>query len=373
MLAIFHRRRLRRLFTPLFEGELTAAEAADAQRWIEADRRLAAEYAHFVAAVRAARAMPDVAAPAGFRRDVAVLLDAADEPLRERFSELLDGTLDTAEAAALREVIAQRPGLAAEYRWFERVVAALRALPMVAPPAGLRARVAERIAAEARPRLQPVLRRALAPSAALALLLLGVFVTARRAPHPAASVDSYAARPSGVAPAERIASPPEPAEPVAVTESPPALRPAPSPSPPAPKAVRPAEPARRIVPRMREVRAAWRHREAVTASRGAEQRAARSLGSRPRPKPGPAPVKHVSPPRLDAAEIAARLIEEAARSRVNSTGMAFASAAVASESAPLRSQIPDPAVLNRAITVEAFEFSKPMLVAEVVEPPVVEP
>ena len=69
--------------------------------------------------------------------------------LEAKLSALLDGELAPEEAAALREEIARRPELAARLAELAAVDEELRALPGRPLPAELRARLAQRIRAEA--------------------------------------------------------------------------------------------------------------------------------------------------------------------------------------------------------------------------------
>ena len=109
--------------------------------------------------------------------------------LEARLSALLDGELDPDEAAALRAELAREPALAARLAELGAVDEALRALPSRTPPAELRARLAERIRAEARAFAarapgRRTLRLATAALAAAAAALALVLLTEPRREEP---------------------------------------------------------------------------------------------------------------------------------------------------------------------------------------------
>jgi len=93
MFANWQRRRLRASFSPLINQELPDREAARLRAAIDAEPALAAEYRRLEAALSVARTLPEVTLPSHFHAALDAELDLLDQPLRARYSDLLDGAL----------------------------------------------------------------------------------------------------------------------------------------------------------------------------------------------------------------------------------------------------------------------------------------
>ena len=214
MFANWQRRRLRAQFTPLINRELPDAEAARVQSAIDADPVLAAELRRLQTALDSLRTFDDAPLPTHFRASLSAELDLLDQPLRERYSDLLDDALPDAEAAELRRAIEAAPVLAGEFAFLAKVVDVCHALPDEPLPIGFAhslARQLDAVDAERAPvtRPAPVLapRRNLAFAGVLTVVLgCGWLAT------------KYAPSQSQLAPAP-VASRPAP-EPEAVTPEP---------------------------------------------------------------------------------------------------------------------------------------------------------
>lgn len=171
------RRRLRARLTPLINGDLPPAEADRVLAAVADDPKLSAELERLRRLVGCLQAVPAVDPPAGWRAALDLEADLLDEPLRARFADLLDEPGEH----PLRAEIESHPVLGEEFRRYQAVVEAVRALPPVAPPPGFRRELHRRAARDAHPvHLSPWPRLAWA-GASLAVILFGVFL-ARRLP-----------------------------------------------------------------------------------------------------------------------------------------------------------------------------------------------
>lgn len=243
MFANWQRRRLRARFSPLINNELPDTAAARLRAAIGADAVLAAEFERLNTALSAARSLPEAPLPSHFAASLAAELDLVDQPVRARYSELLDGTLPEAEAAALLAEIEASPELATEFAFVSRIVDVCHSLPEEPLPAGFAHRLARSLdaidaetaaaAAPARPRLAP--RRNLAFAGLLAVVLGFGIVASRQLP-------SHGGRTMPAPVAALPAPEPEPAaEPAAETTAPEAVGAVPDAAPVA-KVTRPQPP-----------------------------------------------------------------------------------------------------------------------------------
>jgi len=220
MFAKWQRRRLRAQFSPLINQELPAAEARTLRDAIAADPALEAEYVRLETALSAVRTLPEVVLPSHFAASLDAELDLVDQPLRARFSDLLDDALPADEAAALRAEIEAVPELAGEFAFLSKIVATCHELPTEPLPAGFANRLARSLDAidaergssrePARPALAP--RRNLAFAGLLAVVLGFGMLAGRHLPsrvgvsdQPVAVVPAPAPEPE---PAAAVATPP---------------------------------------------------------------------------------------------------------------------------------------------------------------------
>ncbi len=183
MFARTRRRKARDLFSAYLEGRLAQREAAWLELALADDAQLARELQVFEQTIHDLHSLRRPALPADFADEVALALALEAKPLRNRYSELLDGHGTSAQLAALRAEIDADPELAAEYALLEAALAEAHRFPAVALPAGFRTELRRRIDEERR-REAPHYRRApatpllarprLAWAAAAALFLFGL-------------------------------------------------------------------------------------------------------------------------------------------------------------------------------------------------------
>lgn len=176
-----HRAYLRAQFGVLLDEDPTLPPATQTilRQSIAADPVLKAEFERLERALGQLRQLPTAPVPRGFDRELALEIDFLHKPVRERYADLLDGSLAGDEAGIVRQQIDADAELRHEFAAVERTVVLLRALPAVPVPAGFQFDLARRLDAIAprRPVPTPALswmpRLAGAGMAAALLLMVG--------------------------------------------------------------------------------------------------------------------------------------------------------------------------------------------------------
>jgi len=162
------------------DGELTPSQAMAVMEHVAGCASCRARLAELRQAVNLVRAVQEAMPPAGLRARVAAQLAGA-RPLScaqvgQQVDAHLEGQLERAAASAVQQHLDGCPGCRERYQLHQETVAALRALPLVEPPASVRSRVYAQTSRRAR-RPQPSWRSitgtiGLAAAAAALLLTL---------------------------------------------------------------------------------------------------------------------------------------------------------------------------------------------------------